>query len=117
MQKAGGRGIDRVFTVCCSDHQKAAESWRRYLRIDDSRIVDLFVGQLKSTLKCSVCGHKSVTFDPFWDLSLPISDSRCTASTLQQCLEFFTKEEVLDGDEKPVSACIDFFRMCNGKLK
>ncbi|XP_003747554.2 ubiquitin carboxyl-terminal hydrolase 2 [Galendromus occidentalis] len=84
-----------------SDHQKAAESWRRYLRVDDSRIVDLFVGQLKSTLKCSECGHKSVTFDPFWDLSLPISDSRCTASTLQQCLEYFTKEEVLDGDEKP----------------
>lgn len=84
-----------------SDQAKAAESWRRYLRIDDSRIVDLFVGQLKSTLQCAVCGHKSVTFDPFWDLSLPISDSRCSAHSLQQCLELFTKDEVLDGDEKP----------------
>lgn len=86
-----------------SDQAKAAESWRRYLRIDDSRIVDLFVGQLKSTLQCSTCGHKSVTFDPFWDLSLPIADSRCSAQSLQQCLELFTHDEVLDGDEKPVS--------------
>lgn len=33
---------------------------------------DLFVGQLKSMLKCCNCGYTSVTFDPFWDLSLPI---------------------------------------------
>lgn len=83
-----------------SDSQKAAEAWKRYLRFDDSKIVDCFVGQLKSTLKCSACGHKSVTFDPFWDLSLPIPKSSDTV-TLQQCLSLFTKEEVLDGDEKP----------------
>ena len=34
--------------------------------------LDLFVGQLKSELICQFCGYKSVTFDPFWDLSLPI---------------------------------------------
>ena len=33
---------------------------------------DLFMGQLKSTLRCLHCGHTSVTFDPFWDLSLTI---------------------------------------------
>ena len=33
---------------------------------------DLFVGQLKSVLQCQTCGYRSVTFDPFWDLSLPI---------------------------------------------
>lgn len=36
-------------------------------------LLDLFVGQLRSTLTCSSCHHASVTFDPFWDLSLPIS--------------------------------------------
>nr|CAD7264211.1 unnamed protein product [Timema shepardi] len=85
-----------------SDHQKAVESWKRYLRMDDSKIVDLFVGQLKSTLRCSSCGHCSITFDPFWDLSLPIP-SRTGQLRLQQCLDHFTKEEVLDGDEKPVN--------------
>lgn len=39
-------------------------------------IIDLFVGQLKSTLICQTCGYKSVTFDPFWDLSLPIPKVR-----------------------------------------
>lgn len=34
-----------------SDAEKAAEAWRRYLRSEDSLIVDAFVGQLKSTLK------------------------------------------------------------------
>jgi len=33
---------------------------------------DLFVGQLKSKLTFYSCNHTSVTFDPFWDLSLPI---------------------------------------------
>lgn len=44
---------------------------------------DIFVGQLKSELKFDECGHRSVTFDPFWDLSLPVSRvrqfNRCTA--------------------------------------
>ena len=85
-----------------SDAEKAVESWRRYLRRDDSKIVDLFVGQLKSTLQCTVCGHCSVTFDPFWDLSLPIP-SKSSSIKLQHCLDLFVKEEILDGDEKPVS--------------
>ncbi|MPC09231.1 Ubiquitin carboxyl-terminal hydrolase 2 [Portunus trituberculatus] len=83
-------------------HQKAMESWKRYLRYDDSKVVDMFVGQLKSCLQCSVCGHCSVTFDPFWDLSLPIP-SKSGQVRLSQCLDLFTKEEVLDGDERPVS--------------
>lgn len=34
--------------------------------------VDLFVGQLKSCLKCQACGYRSTTFEVFCDLSLPI---------------------------------------------
>jgi ubiquitin carboxyl-terminal hydrolase 2/21 len=87
---------------CYSDQQKAVESWKRYLRMDNSKVVDIFVGQLKSTLRCTSCGHCSVTFDPFWDLSLPIP-ARTGQVRLQQCFDHFTREEVLDGDEKPVS--------------
>jgi len=35
-------------------------------------VVDIFVGQLKSTLTCSQCGYVSNTFEPFHDLSLPM---------------------------------------------
>ncbi|XP_071541979.1 uncharacterized protein [Panulirus ornatus] len=93
------------------DNQKAMESWKRYLRYDDSKIVDMFVGQLKSSLQCSVCGHCSVTFDPFWDLSLPIPN-KAGQVRLSQCLDLFTKEEVLDGDERPTcSKCKERRRM------
>jgi len=98
-----------------SEHQKAAEAWRRYLRIDDSRIVDIFVGQLRSCLQCTVCGHCSVTFDPFWDLSLPIPKAAGQVK-LQQCFDLFTKEEVLDGDEKPTCSKCKVRRKCTKKM-
>ncbi|KAG1652426.1 Ubiquitin carboxyl-terminal hydrolase 2 [Nymphon striatum] len=96
------RSVSSHISDDLSDKQKATQSWNRYLRLDDSKIVDLFVGQLKSSLKCTVCGHVSVTFDPFWDLSLPIPKTSGQAS-IQQCLNLFTKEETLEGDEKPVN--------------
>ncbi|KAK3699453.1 hypothetical protein QZH41_018604 [Actinostola sp. cb2023] len=99
------------FNDSLSDSEKAEKSWKHYLARDNSLITDVFVGQLKSTLKCTECGYKSATFDPFWDLSLPIPrkssssysshyDSR-SAVTIQDCMDLFTKEEVLDGDERP----------------
>ncbi|KAJ4444910.1 hypothetical protein ANN_06709, partial [Periplaneta americana] len=94
-----------------SDQQKAVESWKRYLRMDDSKVVDIFVGQLKSTLRCTSCGHCSVTFDPFWDLSLPIP-ARTGQVRLQQCFDHFTREEVLDGDEKPTCSKCQIRRKC-----
>jgi len=45
------------------DNALAAEFWQRYLATDNSTVVDLFAGQLKSTLECSTCGHKSITFE------------------------------------------------------
>ena len=37
-----------------------------------SVIVDLFHGQLKSKVTCTVCSHESVRFDPFSNLSLQL---------------------------------------------
>lgn len=45
------------------DNALATDFWQRYLATDNSAVVDLFAGQLKSTLECSVCGHKSITFE------------------------------------------------------
>lgn len=75
--------------------------------------LDLFVGQLKSSLICESCGYCSVTYDPFWDLSLPIPGSRGARSTysspssttIDECFKLFVREETLEGDESPVSAC------------
>uniref|UniRef100_A0A2A4J070 Ubiquitin carboxyl-terminal hydrolase n=1 Tax=Heliothis virescens TaxID=7102 RepID=A0A2A4J070_HELVI len=94
-----------------SDSAKAQEAWNRYLRMEDSRVGDIFVGQLKSTLRCTHCNHDSVTFDPFWDLSLPIP-SRTGNLKLQQCLSHFTREEEMDGDEKPTCSKCGVRRKC-----
>ncbi|XP_054007213.1 ubiquitin carboxyl-terminal hydrolase 2-like isoform X1 [Hylaeus anthracinus] len=94
-----------------TDSQKAVESWKRYLRSEDSMIVDVFVGQLRSSLRCTSCDHVSVTLDPFWDLSLPIP-ARSGTVKLSQCLEHFTREEVLDGDEKPTCSKCQMRRKC-----
>ncbi|VDL93939.1 unnamed protein product [Schistocephalus solidus] len=67
-------------------------------------LLDLFMGQLMSTLECTSCGYKSTTFDPFWDLSLPIP--KMAPVTIIDCFELFTSKEVLDGAEQPVcSGC------------
>jgi len=51
---------------------QAEKAWRDYVRKNDSIITDIFAGQLQSTVECSVCQHKSYTFDPFLDLSVPV---------------------------------------------
>ncbi|TRY64028.1 hypothetical protein TCAL_05760 [Tigriopus californicus] len=82
--------------------------WRQYLKHDSSVLSDLFMGQFRSTLKCTVCSHESVTFEPFWLISVPIpskgrprgSNSEGTVK-LQDCLDLYVAEESLDGNEKP----------------
>lgn len=54
------------------DTVASAEAWTKHLIRNQSIIVDLFHGQYKSTLICSICQRVSVTFDPFMTLSLPI---------------------------------------------
>ncbi|XP_057312637.1 ubiquitin carboxyl-terminal hydrolase 4-like isoform X2 [Hydractinia symbiolongicarpus] len=54
------------------DEVVAAEAWKNHSKRNDSIIVDYFHGQFKSTVACPVCEKKSVTFDPFCYLSLPL---------------------------------------------
>ncbi|XP_036386600.1 ubiquitin carboxyl-terminal hydrolase 21 [Megalops cyprinoides] len=84
--------------------EEAAIMWKRYLERDDSKIVDLFSGQLRSSLHCSVCSHYSTTFDVFCDLSLPIPKRSVSGGTvsLKDCLELFSQEEKLDRDNAPM---------------
>lgn len=50
----------------------ASEAWETYKKRNDSVILDLFHGLLKSTVVCPECPKVSVTFDPFCYLSLPL---------------------------------------------
>lgn len=94
-----------------NDRDKAKEYWNAYLTRDSSHIVDIFVGQLKSELKFAECGHRSVTFDPFWDLSLPIPKNKSEVS-LDDCLRLFMKEEELEAEERPMCTKCKARRSC-----
>uniref|UniRef100_A0A671K5B5 Ubiquitin carboxyl-terminal hydrolase n=1 Tax=Sinocyclocheilus anshuiensis TaxID=1608454 RepID=A0A671K5B5_9TELE len=98
------------------DEEKGKKMWTKYLEREDSKIVDLFVGQLKSSLTCSECGYCSTVFDPFWDLSLPIAKKGYGEVSLMDCMRLFTKEDVLDGDEKPTCYRCKARRRCTKKF-
>ncbi|XP_037930663.1 ubiquitin carboxyl-terminal hydrolase 32 isoform X2 [Teleopsis dalmanni] len=55
-----------------SDKIVAAEAWAQHHARNQSIIIDLFYGQLKSKVSCLGCGKESVRFDPFSLLSLPL---------------------------------------------
>ncbi|XP_053658360.1 ubiquitin carboxyl-terminal hydrolase Usp2-like isoform X2 [Anopheles marshallii] len=94
---------------------KADMLWEWYSKAENSVIKDLFVGQLRSTLKCTHCDTESTMFDPFWDLSLPLptTNSRCK---LENCLEMFIKEEILDGIDQPTCSNCETRRKCTKSL-
>ncbi|EGD75888.1 hypothetical protein PTSG_11617 [Salpingoeca rosetta] len=57
------------------DAEAAALAWHRHKLRNDSIIVDLFHGQLKSTLVCPDCNKVSITFDPFMYLQVPLPEN------------------------------------------
>ncbi|XP_061905032.1 ubiquitin carboxyl-terminal hydrolase 2-like [Entelurus aequoreus] len=99
-----------------SEEEKAKRMWSMYLEREDSKVVDLFVGQLKSSLTCTVCGFRSTVFEPFWDLSIPIAPRTSGEVTLRDCLRVFTKEDVLDGDERPTCNRCKARRKCTKRF-
>ncbi|XP_076133390.1 ubiquitin carboxyl-terminal hydrolase 21 [Alosa pseudoharengus] len=82
--------------------EQAAIMWKKHLERDDSRIVDIFSGQLRSSLHCSICSHYSNTFDVFCDLSLPIPKRSGDRVSLKECLDLFSQEEKLDEENAPM---------------
>ena len=50
----------------------AQEAWENHLLRNKSVVVDLFHGQLKSSVRCRQCDTESTRFDPFTYLTLPL---------------------------------------------
>ena len=50
----------------------ANRKWKEHLDENRSTIVDLFHGQLRRTLRCQACGHKTLKFEVFHCLSVAL---------------------------------------------
>ncbi|MEN2498222.1 MAG: hypothetical protein MHMPM18_002528 [Marteilia pararefringens] len=70
VSKNSNSSVEVIPTV----NELANESWRRYEQRNQSKIVDLFHGMLKSRLTCCnpMCNNVSNVFDPMICLSLPV---------------------------------------------
>ena len=70
-----------------SDDEAAEIAWKLHLRREDSKVLENFMGQVKSRVQCPTegCGRVSTTFDPFMYLSVPIPGS--TDRTIEVTLE------------------------------
>jgi len=75
----------------------AAMAWMTHLARHKSILVDLFQGQLRSMVTCTVCGKVSKTFDPYLYMSLPVNDEM---KSLEDAMQLFLAEETLSGDEQ-----------------
>lgn len=60
------------------DSTAAHYNWQNHMLLNNSIIVDLFQGQFKSTLLCLSCNKKSVKFEAFMYLTLPVPSAKCT---------------------------------------
>jgi len=67
------------------DADAADTAWKMHLRREDSKVLENFMGQVKSRLECCEegCNRVSTTFDPFMYLSVPIpSESERTMTVI-----------------------------------
>jgi ubiquitin C-terminal hydrolase len=66
-------------------------AWKRWKTLNQSPVVDCFMGQLGSRLECNSCNYTSYSFSPFNILSIPV------ASTLKEAVQEFFKPEDIQG--------------------
>jgi ubiquitin C-terminal hydrolase len=78
-----------------TDWQASARWWANHRMRNDSFLMDLFCGQLKSHVTCRRCNYLSKAFDPFMDLSLPLK-----GNSVVDCLTQFMEPEQLQGAER-----------------
>lgn len=71
------------------------KKWHEEIKRKSSIFNDTLMGQLLSTITCSLCKHTSNTFEPFFALELPLPNK--PKATLKDCFSELCKEELVDG--------------------
>ena len=77
---------------------EAFKSWRLFFREDYSKLVELFYGQHSSNIFSLDKQILSTTYEPFCYLTLPIPEK--TDVSIQDCLDSYSKFELLEGENK-----------------
>ena len=72
------------------------QKWILYRKVNYSFIDSVFTGLMRSTVECKQCAHKSITYDPFIDLSVSINKY----SNVEKCLKQYFEKEKIDCEYK-----------------
>ncbi|CAG9568411.1 unnamed protein product [Danaus chrysippus] len=91
--------LDLQFTIKPPHKETLGASeraWHEYTKSKESLVLRLFYGQIRSTVRCTVCRASSPTYDSFSNLSLelPPAAARCT---LADCLKLYLNGETIPG--------------------
>uniref|UniRef100_A0A1B0CIJ8 ubiquitinyl hydrolase 1 n=1 Tax=Lutzomyia longipalpis TaxID=7200 RepID=A0A1B0CIJ8_LUTLO len=72
------------------------KAWSDFTQSRESAILRLFYGQIKSTVKCKVCGAESATYESSSNLSLelPATNTRCS---IEDCFDTYFNGENISG--------------------
>jgi ubiquitin C-terminal hydrolase len=76
-----------------SDEDAANRTLALCLERDDSKVGEIFTGQLKSRIQCVCCGRFSTQFHSFMNLSVRIPENGSQSVTLLDCLAHFGRIE------------------------
>jgi len=74
------------------ERRETEERWEEYKERNNSFIDHMLTGLYRSTVTCEKCRLRSVTYDPFMVMSLPLPGAQ---GSLQACLDMFFAEEHL----------------------
>lgn len=90
-----------------------SSGWRDRLpvpRLDETTFIHrVFGGYFRSQVRCTKCGYRSNTYDPFLDLSLEVSQK--SSRSILHSLSDFTRKETLDSDNQwRCSGCKKYVR-------
>ena len=65
-----------INNINLSDEEKSIKDWNNFLKRNQSILIDLFYGQYKSCVICPKCNFKSINFNSFLSLELPITENK-----------------------------------------
>ena len=77
-----------------SGNKLGKDVWRWMMSMEGSPIAKVFMGMFKCSRRCDVCSHISLTFDPYWDMGLPIAKVRSICVSKSQ--RFLKKQQPSD---------------------
>ena len=89
-----------LFSLISHSHKELSWAMERYAIYHSAEFMlawnfIFLLTSYRSTLKCTHCGHESVTFEPFWTVSVPVPKPKPGQDgppvTISNCLQEFVK--------------------------